>query len=397
MTISQEEPEQVKIKKKRYLPGIDDEHWNSFNAVRKKYALSWSQVFDRFQIYQNGIEYIFSAPGEMSKQLRLDLNTIMGLMSQWLTNIKDNWYLIDKNPDISELKDAYSTETRIETGKKALLIAAGPSLEDKNYPQVLHEVNLKDTVIFSTLHSLKWCLENGIVPQFTGVVDASDLMVEFINSPLVDEHADEITMICCASTHPEVFKRWKGKKIFFFRSGIPQNILPNTDTFLSILLPKLTEMETGGNSGSSMYSIATYLGCNPIGMIGFDFGYPKEFPYDQTKYYHAYSSSIDTKYKDVQAMISDCYTDFHHPVFKKDAYYDFVYEVFRNSLFEMVKYNKKLNPEHRLINCTGHGTIYTEDGSIECMTLEEFLSERIVEPIIHLNKIYGCGTPDRGK
>lgn len=372
------EPVQTKIKQKRYLPGIADEHWNSFNAVRKKYNLSWSQVFERFQIYQNGIEYIFTAPGEMTKQLRLDLNTIMGLMSQWLTNIKDNWYLIDKNPDISELKDAYSTKTRIETkGKKALLIAAGPSLE--NYIQEAHPLKQglkQDTVIFSTLHSLKWCLENGIVPQFTGVVDASDLMVNFIDSPLVDEHADEITMICCASTHPEVFKRWKGKKLFFFRSGIPQNILPNTDTFLSILLPKLTELETGGNSGSSMYSIANFLGCNPIGMIGFDFGYPKGFPYDQTKYYHAYSISIGAgkEYKDVQAMISECYTDFHHPVFKKDAYYDFVYEVFRNSLFEMVKYNKKLNPEHRLINCTGQGTIYTEDGSIECMTLEEFLS-----------------------
>ena len=370
MTPSQEEtPEQVKIRRKRFLPKIDDEHWDSFNAVRKKHNLSWSQVFERFQIYQNGIEYIFSAPGEMTKQLRLDLNTIMGLMSQWLTNIKDNWYIIDKSPDISEIQNAYK-------GKTAIIVAAGPSLKDGNYPQELLKsgVNLEDTVIFSTLHSLKWCLENGIVPQFTGVVDASDLMVEFINSPLVDEHADEITMICCASTHPDVFKKWKGKKIFFFRSGIPQNILPNTDTFLSILMPKLTELSTGGNSGASMYSIATFLGCSKIGLIGFDFGYPKEFPYEQTKYYHAYSSSIDTKYKDVQAMISDCYTDFYHPVFKKAAYYDFVYEVFRNSLFEIVKYNKKLDPEHRLVNCTGHGTIYTEDGSIECMTLKEFLA-----------------------
>lgn len=348
---------------------VEDEYWNSFNAIKKKYNLKWNDVFKRFSLYQNGIEYIFSAPGEMSKQLRLDLNTIMGLMSQWLTNIKDNWYMIDKNPDISEIQNAYK-------GKKALLIAAGPSLEDKNYPQVLREANLKDTVIFSTLHSLKWCLENGVVPQFTGVVDASDLMVNFIDSPLVDEHADEITMICCASTHPEVFKKWKGKKIFFFRSGIPQNILPNTDTFISILLPKLTELSTGGNSGSSMYSIANFLGCNPIGMIGFDFGYPKGFPYDQTKYYHAYATSIGAgkEYRDVQKMIKECYTDFQHPVFKTEAYFDFVHGVFRDSLFEMVKFNKKQNPEHRLINATEQGTIYAEDGSIECMALQEFLN-----------------------
>lgn len=364
----------AKDKHDKHIPGVDDEDWAAFNKIRNKYELSWADVFKRFTMYSNGIEYIFSAPGEMSKQLRLDLNTIMGLMSKWLTNISGNWYLIDKNPDISEIQNAYK-------GKKALIIGAGPSLKERKHLQVLrelsHRADVEDLVIFSTLHSLKDCLEAGIVPQFTGVVDASDLMVNFIDSPLVDEHAHEITMMCCASTHPEVFKKWKGKKIYFFRSGIPQNILPNTDTFLSILLPKLTEMETGGNSSSSMYSIATFLGCNPIGMIGTDFGYPKGFPYDQTMYYHAYAQSIGAGgkdgYKDVQDMISKCYEDFYHPVFKTDGYFDFVYGVFRQSIFEMAKFNKKQNPEHRLINCTEQGTIYTEDGSIECMTLQEFM------------------------
>lgn len=350
---------------------VFEKDFDAFNIIRKKYNLSWKDVFKRFTLYQNGIEYIFGAPGEMSKQLRLDLNTIMGLMSLWLTNIKDNWYIIDKNPDISEIHNTFA-------GKKGLIIAAGPSLIERKSLQVLKESNIKkDIVIFSTLHSLESCLEAGIVPQFTGVVDASDLMVNFIKNPIIEEHADEITLVCCASTHPSVFKEWKGKKIYFFRSGIPQDILPNTDTFLSILLPKLTEMETGGNSGSSMYCIANYLGCNPIGTIGFDFGYPKGHPYDKTGYYHAYSQSIgvggNEGYKDVQEMIAKCYEDYHHPVFGTDAYFDFVYGVFRNSLFEMAKYHKMQNQDHRLINCTEGGTIFTEDGSIECMGLKQFL------------------------
>lgn len=361
----------TKDKHDKHIPGVDEEDWAAFNKIRNKYELSWADVFKRFSMYSNGVEYIFSAPGEMSKQLRLDLNTIMGLMSKWLTNIKDNWNAIHTNPDISEILNTYQ-------GKKALVIGAGPSLKERKHLQVLRESDLKDLVIFSTLHSLKWCLEEGIVPQFTGVVDASELMVNFIDSPLVDEHADEMTLICCATTHPEVLKRWTGKKLYFFRSSIPQNILPNTDVFLSILLPKLTELSTGGNSSSSMYCIANYLGCNPIGMIGTDFGYPKGFPYDQTMYYHAYAQSIGAGgkegYKDAQDMIAKCYEDFYHPVFKTDGYFDFVYSVFRNSLFEMVKFNKKQNPDHRLINCTEGGTIYTEDGSIECMTLQELLN-----------------------
>lgn len=344
---------------------VEEEDWNAFNRIRNRYGLSWKDVFKRFGVYQNGIEYIFSAPGEMTKQLRLDLNTVMGLISLWISNIRENWYEIDNNPDVSEL-----LKHGIFSGTSAVCIGAGPSLQERGHLKLLRD-NCGDRVIISTAHSLIPCLEAGIIPHFTAIVDGSDKMMNFIDHPLVDEYANHINMVFCASAHPDVVKQWKGDKKYFFLSGIPQNLVPNVDTFLSFLLPKLSELDTGGNSGSFNVSLASYLGCNPVAMIGMDLGYPKEFPYEKTMYFKAYAQSIGREYKNTKDMISKCYTDFHHPVFGTDSYYDFVYEVFRDSLFNMVKVNKEARGTN-VINCTEGGSIFDEN--IECMKFIDYLN-----------------------
>ena len=355
--------------RKRYLPEVEDKFFDSFNNIREQHQLTWNEVFKRFQIYQNGIEYIFSAPGEMTKQLKLDLNTVMGLINLWINNIRENWYAIDTQPDIKVLQNTHADTP-------AIVIGAGLSLEINKHLDLLSEraADLNKFTIISTAHSLKACLEHGVIPNFCSFVDGSPVMEEFIDDPLVDEYADAIEMVFCASTHPDVVKRWKGGSNYFFLSGIPQNLVPNVDTFLSVLLPELTALDTGGNSGSFTYSLAAYMGCSPVAMIGMDLAYPKYLPYEKTQYYDAYMQSVGTEFKNKQDMIDKCYTDFKHPVFGTESYYDFVYEVFFNSLIEMVKHNKeKLGTQ--LVNCSEGGAIHGDD--IKCCTLKAFLDREL--------------------
>ena len=353
--------------RKRYLPKIDDIYFDAFNDVREQHQLSWNDVFERFAMYKNGIEYIFAAPGEMTKHVQLDLNTVMGLINLWIDNIRKNWYSIDHNPSIKDLVNRHK-------GKPAIVIGAGPSLHINKHLDMLREQgkDIGDFVVISTAHSLKDCLDHGIVPDYCSFVDGSPKMTDFIDHQIVDDHADEIEMILSASTHPDTVERWKGEKNYYFLSGIPQNLIPNVDTFLSVLLPDLPELDTGGNSGTFSYSIAAHMGCTPIAMIGMDLAYPKDTPYEKTQYFEAYMQSVGTAYKNKAAMIEECYTDFHHPDFGTDCYTDFVYDVFYNSLISLSDFLDDKGV--KLVNCTEGGAVRGEN--IKCMPLAEFLDAK---------------------
>lgn len=362
----------------RYLPEIPDEDWDSLNKLRKEHSLSWKQVFERLRVYRGGVEYIFTAPGKMTKQTRLDLNTVMGLINIWISNIGHNWYEIHNSPDIAVLK-----ETGTYAGRPAICVGAGPSLFDHEHLDRLAESSFQDKggVVLSTAHALKWCLGVGVVPDIVNVVDSDQKMVDFIagasvdDEPAVDEMADEIKLVYIASTHPEVLARWRGKQKYTFMSGVPQDLIPNVDTFLSVLLPELTQLDSGGNSGTFNFSLAAYLGCSPVGLIGMDLSYPKDYPYERTQYYNAYLQSVGLEYRDVRDMIEKCYTDYTHPIYKTECYYDFVYEVFRNGIHELSKIYEQTWGT-KLVNCTEGGAIYGDN--IECIGLEEFIERYTV-------------------
>jgi hypothetical protein len=329
-------------------------------------------------MYGNGVRYIFTAPGKLTKQTRLDLNTVMGLINAWITNIRHNWYEVHNSPDISALKEAGSY-----AGRPAICVGAGPSLFDNEHLDLLAESSFQEKggVVFSTAHSLKWCLDAGIVPDVVNVVDGDEKMVDFVTGTLeggglaVDEVADQIKLVYIASAHPEVLKQWAGKQRYTFMSGVPQDLIPNVDTFLSVLLPELTQLDTGGNSGTFNFSLAAYLGCGPIGLIGMDLSYPKDYPYDQTQYYNAYLRSVGLEYRDVQEMIEKCYMDYTHPVYGTECYYDFVYEVFRNGILELSRVYEQAWGT-KLINCTEGGAIHADN--IECIRLGEFIERYTV-------------------
>ncbi len=354
-------------KNDHHIPAVEDEYWNALNERRKQHGLSWNEVFKRFCMYGNGIEYIFDAPPEMTDGTQLDLNTIQGLINKWIHNIYDNIEDIKSCQDIHELP-------RCEANTPAIAIGNGPAIYQKPHLKMLKESKFQENggIVISTTHSLKHCLEEGVIPDYTLVVDGDILMLDFIDHEIVDKYADKITCVFAASAHKDVVARWKGPKAFF-RSQIPHNILPNVDQLMATMLRDSYELDSGGNSGGACYNLGLFLGCRTVCMIGMNFGWETDTLKEETNYYYAFMRSVgeDLEYKDVAEMEERCYTDHHHDFFGTDCYTDFVYEVFLTSMKELAKHYAQSGV--RTINCTEGGSI--QGDNIECMWFKDFLAE----------------------
>jgi hypothetical protein len=348
----------------RKIPSVGDTAFDAFNEIRIRHHLTWNEVFERFLTYQNGIEYIFSAPPEMTKERRLDLNTVMGLIDLWIGNIRENWSTIHSSPTIQEISGTYKD-------LPALVIGAGPTVRDRGHLLTLKEYEFPGPILV-TAHALKGCLEAGIVPTHSHIVDANEeKILRFIDDPLVDDYADRIKMILCVSVHPTVVNRWKGPKYFFF-SGVPQDLIPNVDKLISTFIPNIPGIDTGGNAGSSGISLALGLGCNPICTIGLDFAYPKGTPYSETQYHDAWMQSVGEgkPYPTEVDMIKKVYHPYKHPIFKTECYTDFVYEVFAKSTVDMVKHYTTVY-NRTIINATEGGAF--NSSHLKCMKFRTFL------------------------
>jgi len=355
--------------RKRPISWVEDKAFNAVNDLRKEFKLSWNDFFKCLMLYRNGLRYMFLAPRTLDKGLVLDHNTCMGLITLWVTNTAKNMMRPDPPADISVLKNLCGYG-----GKSAIAVAAGPSVARKGHLELLKQYRDKiDCPIITTAHSLKALLDAGIVPDLVEVVDGNgEKIPAFFDHDIIRQHADDITFVTCMGVHPNTIAKWTGKKVYFFRSPVPENLLPNVDSLISFMYPDYTEMDTGGNNGSALYPLMGYLGCKEVAFVGLDLAYPIDLPKDQTMYYHAYLNSVGTAYKDAQDMISKCYEDCHHPAFGTDCYFDFVYAVFRESTFNMAKAYKK-HFGCQFINCTEGGSVYSED--IICKPFRDFLDE----------------------
>jgi len=348
------------------LPPVDKAAYEAVDKIRADYNLSWDDFFQRLHLYANGLHYMFQAPAEFTKQLQLDLNTAMGLIDMWCANIEANFCECKRCGDIQQIRPRFE-------GRTALIVGAGPSLHRRGHLDALKRAKEGgwDGDVITTAHALIWCLEAGVIPEIVCIVDGAPVIAQFLDDPRVDQYADDINFCACTSIHPDTLNRWPGSKKYFFRTSVPWNILPNVDTLLAKVQPNYTEIDSGGNNGTACLSLAVALGMQRVGAIGFDLGYPKGFPYQETQYWEAYAQSIPEHYKDEADLIEKVYHDYLHTVFGTWSYYDFVYEVFRNSLFELTTVYRK----HGIvdfINCTEGGTV--EHESIRCMSLEKFLA-----------------------
>ncbi|MBW2671906.1 MAG: DUF115 domain-containing protein [Deltaproteobacteria bacterium] len=291
-------------------------------------------------------------------------NTRSGLAPLWMENFIMNL------PEIVDLetyprdKDKHSIgRLPKHKGRPALIVAAGPSVEEKHHLELLAERGFKG-VIFACDRMLIPLLKNGVVPNYVVSVDGNrEKIVRWFDDPIVDRYAKRVTGLFVSTAAPNAVRRFKqaGGRIYWFHGMLdPFYELDSVTSFMNYMTGS-TAVSCGGNVGTSCWTLAYYLKCSPIIFIGLDLGYTKETPIEETAYYELLKSS-GAPLENIQQF----YEEGVNPEFGCEYYTDAVFKNYRDSLLEMVE-----AAGVETINATEGGCVFGP--GIRCMRFEEVL------------------------
>ena len=209
----------------------------------KNYAIAKSQELLEFtqKVY------------ETCKSKMVDINTILKFSKVWLKNILKNINTINSGTfyALSDLENKF-------TGQTALIIAAGPSLQD-NIEKI--KLNRNKFVIFAVNRVFRTLLSNGIMPDFVVCLDPEGVEASFTN--LEDKMSDTNCIIDLKSDSTIFEKNFK--KTFVSFTG--------NESVIKKLLeynPEFKAYECGGSTTTLAFIAAVKMGFEKIIFSGLD-------------------------------------------------------------------------------------------------------------------------------
>jgi hypothetical protein len=165
-----------------------------------------------------------------------------------IRNMLENYHEISDNPGVNLLKDAF-------TGVPAVCIAAGPSL-DKNIKLIKSAV--PNAVIFAVDAALKPLLDQGIRPHFVTSLEREIEVVSLFKD--IKEDLTGIYLAACPVVFNEVYQAYSGPRLIVYRQF---------DHFKWLML-KRGMLPIKASPGNMSFTMAEYMGCNPIILVGQD-------------------------------------------------------------------------------------------------------------------------------
>jgi len=412
-----------------HLRGINKKHYDEVNLLRKQRKYKWHDFFEHLYTYRRNVVNLLNRGIEPDLCVIKSAQTVTALLPKWCDNISKNMSDIIINGDIADIicktrkdnkcwkitklkemctdpnkeyekediaaecqipvqeletyiKHAYTythvgcagsnicspCHEYVRANKPALIIGGGPSLEQHNHLEMLKEYGF-DGDIFVVSKELKNVLEHGIVPTYTGALDAEEFDTSFFDHDIVDKHSDQITAFFGINIHPTTVQRWKGKR-YYFSGYLSEADMPNISHTLH-LLTHTSQLSVSGNIGSCLYNIASFLGYNPIITIGLDLSFPT---LQDLKNYYPKATKEDWKRKiQIGSKEIKQYYRRNNPVYNKQYYIDSVFESYAVSHKSWADtlyayYNIKT------INCSEQGSLY--GNSITNIPFKEYLENK---------------------
>lgn len=162
-------------------------------------------------------------------------------------------------PFITKSKSLLDLKNRLPQELSAIIVGTGPSL-DKNI-EFLNKAKGK-ALIIAVDSSLPSLLKRNIIPDMFVTVDASKDSGHF-----VDERVREIPLVGNLVIKPEILNTHKS--VCFFIDNSNNHIAEKIQSFNK----DLVALESGGSVAHSAYSLAKWLGCKNIILVGQDLAY----------------------------------------------------------------------------------------------------------------------------
>lgn len=183
------------------------------------------------------------------QEVQIDLNTRMKYTEKWYTEIFKNALYLSEHPDrlvnIDELKNYYK-------GKKALMIAGGPSLEESiPYLQTCQE----SYYIIAIGQTAKVLLNHQIRPDYVISIDVSDENAHFFKDITLD-----MPLVYSLQVNHKIPQSTKG-------ALIPYADMPLVSDLLSYSTSLFTPYPT---VALAAVAFAYHLGFDEIGLVGQD-------------------------------------------------------------------------------------------------------------------------------
>lgn len=316
--------------------------------------------------YQNYIEHAPMHPKVMHKNAcSNDGVTIETWRDIWTNNVKAN-----KAHFKSFADHGVGKLWGINKNKPAVIVGSGPSLNYNGH--VLKDRG--DILAISCLHNYHFFEDRGVKIDYYVSLDAGEVVLEEVSeggSKSAEEYWESTrdkTLLAYVGSHPDLFKKWKGK-IYLFNAPVPDvafmNSLESIEKFSSYV-------GNGGNVlGACLYIAKAVMGSNPIAFVGadFSFGYDKKF--------HGWDSKYDKK----MGQVMRSHDVFGNKVLTWPSYHGF------KQWFEYVC----LTVPGLYVNCTEGGTLGAyPDGNI--MDIRQMPLHSFIEMYEMHNQVKVCFT-----
>lgn len=192
------------------------------------------------------------------EQLFVRDNGIRRESSYMRINFIHNILRCDKSVDA--LKDLFK-------GKKAIIVAAGPSL-DKNIKLLLDKP--KNTIIVSTGTVYKKLIDCGIVVDFVIISDAEKAITQQFDGVW----EEKVPLLVLSTAYYKCAEKYSGSKYIIFQEGYKDAEIEAEKRGVSVF-------KTGGSVSTIALDVCIRFGCAEICFIGLDLAYTDGYSHAQ--------------------------------------------------------------------------------------------------------------------